>query len=175
MKTINKLLTPLVLLIFLGTQTSCNLFNVSLDRGSELKLQRIATLVESSTTVAVAAAVISNPKLIPHFKTASTALTAAADGGNLSPEEITQILDRYLSNAGTYEVLIKQALALSVSTYSRFYEVNLGEKIKPQLKSVLLSLRDGINMGVAASDDPNLAGDVKTNPLNSVTDKQLKL
>lgn len=175
MKTINKLLTPIVLLIFLATQTSCNLFNSPIDNGSELKLQRIATLVESGTTVAVASAVIANPKLIPHFKTAAVALTAAADGENLSPEEVTQVLDRYLSNIGSYEVFIKQALSLSVSTYSRFYEVNLGDKIKPQLKTILLALRDGVNMGVEASNDPNLAGDVENNPLNSVNDKQLKL
>ena len=155
--------------------TSCEIVEGTLD--DEQKVARIASIVKSGTQMGVSAVVLNKPELKPHFKTATLALEASVGAEKLDPQEVLATLQSYFKevpDGGVYYPLIESAISLGLSAYQSFYEANLDKSVKPYLKSFLVAIKEGIELGIGETPAGPPQG-VAGNPILDLTIDDLTL
>tara|TARA_R100000951_G_C2636661_1_gene179511 strand:- start:830 stop:1363 length:534 start_codon:yes stop_codon:yes gene_type:complete len=155
--------------------TSCEIVNDTLS--DEQKVDRISSIVKSGTQMAVSAVVLNKPELKKHFKTATLALEASVGADKLDPKEVLATLQDYFKevpDGGVYYPLIESAISLGLSAYQSFYEANLDKNVKPYLKKFLVSIKEGIELGIGETPAGPPQG-VAGNPILDLTTEDLTL
>jgi hypothetical protein len=142
----------------------------------EQKVQQIAGIIKSGTQIGVSTVVLNDPESVKHFNTAVVALKAAIGGDNLEPDEILETVKSYLTSdpeSSAYYPLIESGIGLALASYRTFYDQNVDGNVKPYLKTLLVAITEGIELGVA---QPAVAGgEVSSNPILQLTVEDLTL
>lgn len=143
------------------------------------RVNNIASVLVLGTQLAVSEAVLSNPDLSKHFAVVPVAIKAAVDGDALTPDEVTQVVNGYLSGSGldsTTQPLVQAGISLSFSAYKTFYTKNVGPNVKPHLKVLLLAIANGVQAGLNPTTGLSVENQSQSqNPIETLTEEDYTL